>query len=298
MNLNEVANFLGWNREQVKSAISHGVTPPGRTAPVPLEATPRETDYEIIEEELDAFVAAFEAEEPGRHPPIAVRRQLFVEARERCCICGEPGPFEFHHLIDWAKLAHHDPQHMMLLCRNCHGKCTKGTIDHQRQRQYKENPYWRGGLFASLSPGINITWGDFRAVVTALHAQLKQGVDGDPRHDYTYIDVERKNELNRLSADYYAMWQREYEPKFLKLKSFLGDDRNTDMQELYYEIVGDLRSEIAAIQGHQPDIAFDDVLRRVFEAAFGAFSNGPKVNREALRTLIAFMYFECDIGRK
>jgi hypothetical protein len=120
----------------------------------------------------------------------------------------------------------------------------------------------------------------------------------DSRHDYLYVDIERKNELNRLSADYFATWRKDYEPKLVIVKKFLGDERNNDVQDLYYDIVGDLRAEIATIQGHDPTIAFDDVLKLVFEAAFCAFSVGPRVNRETLRTVVAFMYFECDIGRK
>lgn len=298
MNLNEAATLLGWSREQVRDALKLGVRPPGDVQPLILHATARGADFEIEDGDLDRFIKAFEIVEPGRHPPVGIRRQLRQDAREMCCVCGSEGPFEYHHILDWAKLKHHDHQHMMLLCRNCHGKCTVGEIDHPRQRFYKSNPHWRASLFAPSVPDIQITWNDLRSVVTILHDNIKIGPATDPGHDYKYVGIEEKNQLNRLSADYFATWHREYEPRFRMIEEFLGDGRNDDLREQYYEIVGDIRTAIATLQGKQPEIAFDEVLNLVFEAAFAAFSTGTKVNREALRTVVAFMYFECDIGRK
>jgi hypothetical protein len=109
MTLNEAARILLWKREDVKQAIEIGVMPPGSQTPVKLRATISDELVEIDDADLDEFIAAFESAEPGRHPPVGVRRQLFFEAREQCCVCGVGGPFEFHHLLDWAKLKHHDP---------------------------------------------------------------------------------------------------------------------------------------------------------------------------------------------
>jgi hypothetical protein len=297
VNLSQAATLLLWSRDDVKTAIRDGIIPPCADEPLRLAAEPLGNDFDITDEELQAFVGVFEAAEPGRHPPVAIRRQLFIEARELCCICGQDGPFEFHHIIEWARLKHYDPNQMMLLCRNCHGKCTAGQIDVARQRAYKAQPHWKG-VFTPPLVGNPITWDDLRTVVTELHSHLHPTADVDLRHDYQYADIANKNELNRFSPDYFATWQATYEPKLMIVKDFLGDERNDDVRELYYDIVGDLRSNIAAIQGKTPSIAFDDVLKSVFDAAFTAFSGGPRVNREALRTVIAFMYFECDIGRK
>lgn len=308
MDLNQAAKLLGWSREQVRDAITIGVTPVGGTAAMRLSATAMgKHDFDIDDEALDDFLSAFDAAEPGRFPPVAVRRRLLIEARERCCFCGEAGPFEFHHLLDWAKLKHHDPEQMVLICRNCHGKCTNGTIDRPRQRAYKATPFWKAkeaDLFATPNVEVMINWGDLHEVITHMHGVISRGGAGtkDPGYDYTYVDVERKNELNRLSPDYYDTWRRAHEPKFIIIKEFLGSERSADdnstIQELYFEVVGDLRDEIAAIQSREPDITFDDVARRVFHAAFAALSSKPKINRDALRAIIAFMYFECDIGRK
>jgi hypothetical protein len=308
MDLNQAAKLLGWSRDQVRDAITIGVTPAGATAAMKLRATAMgKRDFDIDDEALDDFLLTFDAAEPGRFPPVAVRRQLFIEAREQCCFCGETGPFEFHHLLDWARLKRHDPEHMVLICRNCHGKCTNGSIDRQRQRAYKMAPYWKAkeeDLFTTPNVEIMINWDDLHEVITHMHGVIGRDCarTEDPGYDYTYIDVERKNELNRLSSDYYDTWRRAHEPKFFIIKEFLGSERaaddNSTIQELYFEVVGDLRDEIAAIQSREPEITFEDVARRVFRAAFAALSSKPKFKRDALRTIVAFMYFECDIGRK
>jgi hypothetical protein len=308
MDLNQAAKLLGWSRDQVKDAIAIGVTPVGATAAMKLRATAMgKHNFDIEDEALDAFLMALDAVNPGRFPPIAVRRQLLFEAREQCVICGETSPFEFHHLLDWARLKHHDPEQMVLLCRNCHGKCTNGSIDRARQRAYKANPYWKAieeDLFNTPNVEVMINWEDLHEVITHMHRVIGRGGarTNDPEYDYTYVDVERKNELNRLSSDYYDTWRRAHEPKFIIIKEFLGSERaaddNSTIQELYFEVVGDLRDEIAAIQSREPEIAFEEVARRVFRAAFAALSSKPKFNRDALRAIVAFMYFECDIGRK
>lgn len=143
-----------------------------------------------------------------------------------------------------------------------------------------------------------ISWTDLRSVIEHMHALINGPTGIDSGHDYSYIGIENKSELNRLSPEYYKAWRRALEPKFFVIKQFLGDDRNLDIQDLYFEVVGDLRTEIAAIQGADPQVTFDEVLKQIFNSAFAAFASGARVNREALRALVAFMYFECDIGRK
>jgi len=46
--------------------------------------------YEISDKQLNSFIAKFEKEESGRHPPIESRRGLLLEARHRCGVCKQP----------------------------------------------------------------------------------------------------------------------------------------------------------------------------------------------------------------
>src|SRR5258707_14267921 len=101
MNLKEVTYLLGWTREKVELAIVDGVkTAQGEL--VKLMASNQGADYDVKEEDVDSFLAAFEADEPGRFPPVAVRRELRIESGFQCAICKSDAPPRYHHIIDWA----------------------------------------------------------------------------------------------------------------------------------------------------------------------------------------------------
>jgi hypothetical protein len=137
MDLKETAGLLGWKRELVESAIEQGVETPSKKSLIKLAATKQGSDYDIREEDVDALLAAFEKEDPGRNPPVAVRRELLVESGYQCSICKSDSPLQFHHIVDWAKLKHHDPKHMLAVCGSCHNKIGLGQIDTKAQKQFK-----------------------------------------------------------------------------------------------------------------------------------------------------------------
>ncbi|SRR5579883_229522 len=137
MTINEVAGLLGYSKERVERLIVEGLALPKSGIVVKLGTTTQGSNLDISEDQFDEFVARFEAEEPGRWPPAAVRRTLLVEAKHRCAICEDCAPLQFHHMLDWAKIKHHDVRHMLALCGTCHTRCTNGFIDYQAQLIYK-----------------------------------------------------------------------------------------------------------------------------------------------------------------
>src|SRR5262249_18426193 len=126
MTVNEVAGLLGYSRERVERLIAEGLVLPRSGAMIKLQVTNHSGATDISDDQFNEFVNRFEAEEPGRWPPAAVRRNLLVEAKHRCAICGDCAPLQFHHMLDWAKLKHHDARHMVALCGTCHTRCTNG----------------------------------------------------------------------------------------------------------------------------------------------------------------------------
>jgi hypothetical protein len=136
--LKEVTYLLGWTREKVELAIVDGVKT-AKNQLVKLVATKQGSDYDIKEEDVDAFLNSFEADEPGRFPPVAVRRTLRIEAGFQCAICKSDAPPRYHHIIDWANLKHHDAAHMLAICGSCHDKIGIGAIDTKSQVIIKQN---------------------------------------------------------------------------------------------------------------------------------------------------------------
>ena len=274
VNLNEAAGLLNLSREQTKTAIEDGVELPKSKKKLKLKGEQRTADYEITESDLDAYIEQFEEEEPGRHPPAAVRRELLVEARHRCAICVDSAPLQYHHMIDWAKLKHHDPKRMLAICGTCHDRCTKGHIDYKSQQQYKSklltldrrystdcapHPEKRNGdlkqlleLFSQLHTGeldtffydasrdlishkIFIFWEGFRAVMDSTTLFF---------HDKMLLE---------LCIEFYQYWERTmgYSRYFQSLASGWGykfsfDDSRSEDQHLAFH--SDLANAEAAFR--------------------------------------------------
>lgn len=134
----QAAKLLGWSLKEIKKAITTGIALAGTERHIILSSESNNGTTVIPEEALDAFIDQFENAEPGRHPPVHVRRSLLVEANHQCGICSSDAPLQYHHIIEWHTLKHHDADHMMAVCANCHAKIGEGTIDRISQQQYKE----------------------------------------------------------------------------------------------------------------------------------------------------------------
>lgn len=138
MDLNEAASLLNVSKERARIAIEEGIELPRSKARVRLKAVSLRHGYDIAQEDLDSYITAFESEETGRHPPVAVRRTLLIESGYKCAVCRDNAPLEFHHMIEWSTLAHHDAEHMLAICANCHSKITRyGEPDLRAQQEVK-----------------------------------------------------------------------------------------------------------------------------------------------------------------
>ncbi|CCH54522.1 hypothetical protein BN8_03703 [Fibrisoma limi BUZ 3] len=79
-------------------------------------------------------------QEPNREPPDSVKRHLRQEAGFGCCICGIP-IYDYHHIIEFGKKKHHNPDDMMLLCPFHHRLASAYALSVSVQREAKKNPY-------------------------------------------------------------------------------------------------------------------------------------------------------------
>jgi hypothetical protein len=137
MTIYEVDASLGYTRDRIKELIDDGMPLPRSNATVKLAASMLGGVLDISEAQLDEFIDRFAAEDPERYPRTAVRRELLVESRHACAICEQFAPPQFHHMLEWSKIKHHDPRNILHLCGTCHDRCSKGEIDKQAQIYYK-----------------------------------------------------------------------------------------------------------------------------------------------------------------
>lgn len=162
MNIQEVAGLLGCSREIVATIIEDGLQTPASKRLVRLAAAKLQSGYDVTNEDLDAYLAAFEVEEPGRHPPVAVRRKLLIESGYKCAVCIQDAPIEFHHMVEFSVVKHHDPQMMLAVCAGCHAKITRfGIPDATAQKEIKRRLQERSA--AAAVAAVNPE--DIRAIV-------------------------------------------------------------------------------------------------------------------------------------
>lgn len=79
------------------------------------------------------------SEDMGRIPPMGVKRELRREVNFGCAICGAP-LLEYHHIIPYSEVEHHDPDHMVALCPNHHRLSDDGAISRSELYEYKVEP--------------------------------------------------------------------------------------------------------------------------------------------------------------
>jgi len=303
MDVKEAATLLGCKRETVLLAIREGVKLPSSSTKVKLLAEPLGSSYELTDADLQTFIDGFEAAEPGRHPPVSVRRQLRTEANHRCGICRSDLPLQFHHMLAWSELKHHDPNHMIAICGGCHDKITHGQIDLTEQRIYKRRlldaldiPSSEPSLFPR-GPASPLSWDSLRDVVKLLHATVVgPAPTADSRFDFSLLELNKKNTLNRLGEDSFAVMREMDEPYFSRIQDFLSNPYNREINRTYHEVVDEIR-RIVAVRQSEFD-RFEDLLEQLYHTVRERFQAELSGKTRTLRILISFMYFTCDIGRK
>jgi len=300
LDMNDVVKLLGWNKQTVLTAILHGVQLPMSKSNCKLNAQNLAGEWRFEETDLNLFIANFEAEEPGRHPPVDIRRTLAVESNHRCAICRHAYPLQYHHIIEWNEIKHFDPQHMLAACGSCHDLMSNGTIDRKAQYLYKNRLFESAGqeVLWGCSTG-SLPWDELRAVIDALHSTLsQQTATTESQFDYDHVAIETvKNRLNNLPVEHFKLMVEHDEPHFHSINEFLGSPANEEVRTSYFEMVDDIRRRLSQYRnGASP--RFDEILADLRDAVLNRFPTEMKGKRRTLNCLLSFMYFNCDIGRK
>lgn len=184
--------------------------------------------------------------------PAAVRRQLRQEAFFGCAKCGSP-ILEYHHIVQFAEQAHHDPDHMIAVCPTCHRSL--GKMPRERCYALKANPKNKreGKIRGELGTDAkttsflvgSCTYIDTPIIFSYCNAPIIQYSieDGQALLDI-YIPKEnmwpdilvRKNDLIVNSDD---KWDIDFRTNFLRVQKSHGST--------FFQI--DLRKEVAEIEG-------------------------------------------------
>lgn len=104
---------------------------------------------------------------------------------------------------------------------------------------------------------------------------------------------ENKNQINNLSMEYSDSILK-YMSYFEEIKKFLGNPNNSELQKYYISMTEEFNSKIIATRDQY--VTFDSVLNYLFDMCIKRDVDLKK-NKLLTRTLLYYMYYDCDIGR-
>ncbi|WP_081194588.1 ABC-three component system protein [Halomonas sp. BC1] len=136
---------------------------------------------------------------------------------------------------------------------------------------------------------------DLAEVVQAL-ARQKDSVsallDDPPAERVTY---EQKNVLNNMSAEYAKAQRRKYLKETVQIRTFLAAPENLELLRMYESVVDEFQLKIIAKRKDYQ--TFDDVMEYLVDLLF---NRDPVLRQHAhkrlTRTVLFYMYWNCDIG--
>jgi len=107
-------------------------------------------------------------------------------------------------------------------------------------------------------------------------------------------DIERKNELNKLSKDYFDDVIKKNMTYFDQIKTFFSDPNNKELLNKYENTIDDLNEEITI---HRDEYKkFEIILYHLYKIVLTRFPE-LKSKRALVRVFLHYMYYNCDIGK-
>lgn len=139
---------------------------------------------------------------------------------------------------------------------------------------------------------------DLKNLIEAFHktitAKNKVGVNIE---DFSYLEMDRKNQLNNLSKDYFDSVMKRHYAYFGAIDDFLKDPINRKLQGQFDDLVDELNAKITI---HQKDyFAFEKLLDELYDYVI---SNNYEFKQSGIKRLVRvfinYMYCNCFIGKK
>lgn len=127
------------------------------------------------------------------------------------------------------------------------------------------------------------------------HTDIKELKEEAPSPE-VYLDKEKKNELNKLSKDYFNRIVDESHSYFTKIREFLGDPKNEEHREAFLATASDLKDEIAL---HMDEYdRFEEVIIKIKDMIISKYPDELKPKRRFVNVFLHYMYWDCFIGKK
>jgi hypothetical protein len=108
------------------------------------------------------------------------------------------------------------------------------------------------------------------------------------------IPIIEKNDLNKLSHNYFNSMFKKSINDFTKIEAFIKNPKNREIQNFYDNTINDIQSKILI---KRSDFStFEEIIEYLYDFVFQNHSDELKNDRRLIRTFLHYMYFHCDIG--
>lgn len=136
---------------------------------------------------------------------------------------------------------------------------------------------------------------DLKDLIVYMSANNTFQKSFDENTDFTYIDMDVKNQLNNLNDSYFSEVIKRGYSYFDSIRTFLKDPINSDYQEKYEDLVDELNAKIVIFRNYF--LNFEDLFEELYDHVI---LNNPELSgkKRLVRTFISYMYCNCDIGKK
>lgn len=137
---------------------------------------------------------------------------------------------------------------------------------------------------------------DIRDVVIEIKQALKSDDISPRKVDFSKIELTEKNRLNDLSEAYFNDVIKSEFTNFQKIDNFLSDSINEKVKECYEDAVSELNAKITIHRNEYGE--FERIIDDIYDKIICRSGDSLKGNKRLVRTLLHYMYCNCDIGKK
>ena len=137
---------------------------------------------------------------------------------------------------------------------------------------------------------------DLKEIIIAVHEVIgKKDIFNNPV-DFSKIDLEEKNKLNNLGKEYFEHVVKKDFEYFGQIQTFLSSPINATVYELYDDTISELHAKL--ILRREEYIGLEDMLDDFNAYVINNNQDDLKGKKRLVRTLLHYMYCQCDIGKK
>lgn len=143
---------------------------------------------------------------------------------------------------------------------------------------------------------LRINADDVKQVITAFY-QKKQKIDvkDETRFSFKHVKLDIKNELNKLSEQYFKYIQENSQSYFEQITTFLKNPINKEFTEYYYNVCDEIKGKITIRRNEFAQ--FEEIFEYLYDFVLQECPELQKTRR-FVNVFLHYMYCNCDIGEK